>query len=174
MLGDHQAGVASSSIMGSSFTSGPRKLLRTLSTVSIHEAVDGVNGLVAKGPIGQAIIDRHETAADAPASEMPREFASVREEDEDVRSVKDRTSGSGSGGGGDDDTSGNLEGRKLFGCSSDSGSSTSDDNDDEQAHSHNGRKSAIREQKGVLDAKAADTASPTSQQKKKEKRFILF
>jgi len=74
---------------GGSFI-GPRKLLRTLSTVSIHENVEGLaGGLAAMGPIGQAIIDR-KTAGDAPPSEMPRDFATVKEEEEQ------KTGGSGS------------------------------------------------------------------------------
>ena len=70
------------STAGGDYAYGTRKLLRTLSTVSIHESVDGAGGLAAKGPIGQAIIERRETAADAPPSEMPRDFGTVREEDE--------------------------------------------------------------------------------------------
>ncbi|PFH51897.1 hypothetical protein AMATHDRAFT_74594 [Amanita thiersii Skay4041] len=51
-----------------------RKLLRTLSTVSIHESVEGlVGGLAGIAPIGRYIVDR-ETEADAPPSEMPKEF----------------------------------------------------------------------------------------------------
>lgn len=75
---------------GGSFM-GPRKLLRTLSTVSIHESAEGLaGGLAAMGPIGQAIINR-ETAADAPVSEMPRDFGTVKEEEEQ------KTGGDGSG-----------------------------------------------------------------------------
>ncbi|KLO19068.1 kinase-like protein [Schizopora paradoxa] len=75
---------------GGSFI-GPRKLLRTLSTVSIHESAEGLaGGLAAMGPIGQAIINR-ETAADAPPSEMPRDFGTVKEEEEQ------KTGGDGSG-----------------------------------------------------------------------------
>lgn len=75
---------------GGSFI-GARKLLRTLSTVSIHESAEGLaGGLAAMGPIGQAIIDR-ETAADAPPSEMPRDFGTVKEEEEQ------KTGGDGSG-----------------------------------------------------------------------------
>ena len=65
-------------------TWGPRKILRTLSTVSIHESVEGLaGGLAAMGPIGQAIIERRETAADAPPSEMPRDFEPLNEEGEE-------------------------------------------------------------------------------------------
>ncbi|TDL24073.1 Pkinase-domain-containing protein [Rickenella mellea] len=60
------------SLMGGEYA--PRKLLRTLSTVSIHESVEGIaGGLAAMGPIGKFIAGK-ETGADAPASEMPREF----------------------------------------------------------------------------------------------------
>ena len=65
-------------------TWGPRKLLRTLSTVSIHESVEGITGgLAAMGPMGQAIIERQETTADAPASELPLDFETFREEREE-------------------------------------------------------------------------------------------
>ena len=65
-----------------------RKLLRTLSTVSIHESAEGLAGGLAEiAPIGKYIMDRRETEADAPPSEMPREFgieeASEGEDNED-------------------------------------------------------------------------------------------
>lgn len=75
---------------------GQRKLLRTLSTVSIHESAEGAGGLAAMGAIGQAIIAGRETAADAPASEMPRDFDTVQEEEE--RSGTATGSGSSSAG----------------------------------------------------------------------------
>ncbi|KAF8636393.1 hypothetical protein AX17_003575 [Amanita inopinata Kibby_2008] len=51
-----------------------RKLLRTLSTVSIHESAEGlVGGLAGIAPIGKYIVGR-QTEADAPPSEMPKEF----------------------------------------------------------------------------------------------------
>jgi mitogen-activated protein kinase 7 len=51
-----------------------RKLLRTLSTVSIHESAAGLEGgLAGIAPIGKYIVER-QTEADAPPSEMPREF----------------------------------------------------------------------------------------------------
>ncbi|KAH7927833.1 Pkinase-domain-containing protein [Leucogyrophana mollusca] len=51
-----------------------RKLLRTLSTVSIHESVEGLpGGLAGVAPIGKYIVDT-ESGADAPPSEMPGEF----------------------------------------------------------------------------------------------------
>ncbi|KAJ7180550.1 Pkinase-domain-containing protein [Mycena filopes] len=49
-----------------------RKLLRTLSTVSIHESAEGrAGGLAEIAPIGRFIVD-NSSEADAPASEMPR------------------------------------------------------------------------------------------------------
>ncbi|KAH0836649.1 hypothetical protein J3R83DRAFT_8368 [Lanmaoa asiatica] len=55
-----------------------RKLLRTLSTVSIHESVEGLpGGLAGVAPIGRYITDQ-ESEADAPPSEMPLEFAGKR------------------------------------------------------------------------------------------------
>lgn len=60
-----------------------RKLLRTLSTVSIHESVERLaGGLAGIGPIGKFIVDP-ETEADAPPSEMPRDFRVVDEEEEE-------------------------------------------------------------------------------------------
>jgi hypothetical protein len=51
-----------------------RKLLRTLSTVSIHESVEGLpGGLAAIAPIGKYIVEKR-AEADAPASEMPMDF----------------------------------------------------------------------------------------------------
>ncbi|KAJ7224365.1 kinase-like protein [Mycena pura] len=50
-----------------------RKLLRTLSTVSIHESGEGrAGGLADIAPIGRYIVESHPSEADAPASEMPR------------------------------------------------------------------------------------------------------
>ena len=58
-----------------------RKLLRTLSTVSIHESVEGLpGGLAGVAPIGRYITDR-ESEADAPPSEMPLEFVGQRGQD---------------------------------------------------------------------------------------------
>ncbi|KAF9269016.1 Pkinase-domain-containing protein [Marasmius fiardii PR-910] len=52
-----------------------RRLLRTLSTVSIYESGEGLaGGLADIAPIGKYIVDRQTTGADAPPSEMPREF----------------------------------------------------------------------------------------------------
>ncbi|KAF8552400.1 Pkinase-domain-containing protein [Imleria badia] len=56
-----------------------RKLLRTLSTVSIHESAEGLpGGLAGVALIGRYITDRE---ADAPISEMPLEFAGKRGQD---------------------------------------------------------------------------------------------
>jgi len=50
-----------------------RKLLRTLSTVSIHESAEGrAGGLAEIAPIGRFIVESNTSEADAPASEMPR------------------------------------------------------------------------------------------------------
>ncbi|KAJ6493672.1 kinase-like protein [Mycena vitilis] len=50
-----------------------RKLLRTLSTVSIHESAEGrAGGLAEIAPIGRYIVENSTSEADAPASEMPR------------------------------------------------------------------------------------------------------
>jgi len=54
-----------------------RKLLRTLSTVSIHESVEGLPGALA---VGRYITDQ-QSEADAPTSEMPIEFAGKRGQD---------------------------------------------------------------------------------------------
>ncbi|CAK5273973.1 unnamed protein product [Mycena citricolor] len=50
-----------------------RKLLRTLSTVSIHESAEGLaGGLGDIAPIGRYIVESNPSEADAPVSEMPR------------------------------------------------------------------------------------------------------
>ncbi|KAJ7890666.1 Pkinase-domain-containing protein [Mycena olivaceomarginata] len=62
-----------------------RKLLRTLSTVSIHESAEGLPGGLAEiAPIGRFIVDNTTSEADAPASEMPRIL-----EDEERKPKKD-------------------------------------------------------------------------------------
>lgn len=60
-----------------------QKLLRTLSTVSIHESVEGLSGgLAGVAPIGRYIVGQ-ESEGDAPSSEMPIEFSvDARKEDE--------------------------------------------------------------------------------------------
>lgn len=59
-----------------------RKLLRTLSTVSIHESVEGLaGGLAGIAPIGKYITEVN-TEADAPPSEVPRDFG-ISSESED-------------------------------------------------------------------------------------------
>lgn len=59
-----------------------RKILRTLSTVSIHESVEGLS------TIGKFIVGGR-TEADAPPSEMPRDFG--------IKSAVDKTDGSDEG-----------------------------------------------------------------------------
>ncbi|KAJ7449601.1 Pkinase-domain-containing protein [Mycena latifolia] len=62
-----------------------RKLLRTLSTVSIHESAEGrAGGLAEIAPIGRYIVESNTSEADAPASEMPRIL-----EDEERKPKKD-------------------------------------------------------------------------------------
>ncbi|KIJ65683.1 hypothetical protein HYDPIDRAFT_187390 [Hydnomerulius pinastri MD-312] len=58
-----------------------RKLLRTLSTVSIHESVEGLpGGMAGVAGIGQFITGMgQESEADAPPSEMPMEFGGKKE-----------------------------------------------------------------------------------------------
>jgi mitogen-activated protein kinase 7 len=65
--------------------------------VSIHESAEGLPGGLAEiAPIGKYIMDRRETEADAPPSEMPRDFgieeASEGEEDGDgyIREVGEK------------------------------------------------------------------------------------
>ena len=61
-----------------------RRLLRTLSTVSIHESSEGLGGgLMGVAPIGKYIPGVPDTEADAPPSEMPGDFRVVDEEDEE-------------------------------------------------------------------------------------------
>jgi len=60
-----------------------RKLMRTLSTVSIYESVDGLpGGLANMGPMGLAIMEP-ETAAGAPTSSLPKSFAVTPDAPED-------------------------------------------------------------------------------------------
>jgi len=60
-----------------------RRLLRTLSTVSIHESVEGLpGGLAGMGTIGKYIAEVN-TEADAPPSEVPRDFG-MRSDMDDV------------------------------------------------------------------------------------------
>ncbi|KAL4268885.1 mitogen-activated protein kinase [Pleurotus pulmonarius] len=71
-----------------------RKLLRTLSTVSIHERAEGLAGGLAQiAPIGKYIVDREGTGADAPPSEVPRDFGIDEASEEDEQeSSKDKDS----------------------------------------------------------------------------------
>lgn len=58
---------------------GARKVLRTLSTVSIHESAEGLpGGLAAVAPIGKFIVGQ-KSEADAPPSEIPNDFVLVEE-----------------------------------------------------------------------------------------------
>ncbi|RDB23713.1 Mitogen-activated protein kinase SLT2/MPK1 [Hypsizygus marmoreus] len=60
------------SMAGGEFT---RRLLRTLSTVSIHESAEGLaGGLAGIAPIGKYIVENQTAEADAPPSEIPRDF----------------------------------------------------------------------------------------------------
>lgn len=71
-----------------------RKLLRTLSTVSIHESVEGLaGGLAGIAPIGKFIVESQPGEADAPPSEMPKDFGIEEtsegdEQDEESRGGK--------------------------------------------------------------------------------------
>ncbi|KAF7309710.1 MAP kinase [Mycena indigotica] len=70
---------------------GQRRLLRTLSTVSIHESGEGrPGGLADIAPIGRFIVESQPSEADAPASEMPRilEDELGKKDDEERKSVK--------------------------------------------------------------------------------------
>lgn len=69
-----------------------RRLLRTLSTVSIHESSEGLaGGLAGMVPIGKYIPGVPETEADAPPSEMPRDFRVVDEEEEEDEEKEKKT-----------------------------------------------------------------------------------
>jgi len=70
-----------------------RKLLRTLSTVSIHESIEGLpDGVSGVAEFRKYIVGKLTTEADAPPSEIPREFGF----DEGDRDGKDdRKEGSG-------------------------------------------------------------------------------
>ncbi|PPQ63319.1 hypothetical protein CVT24_006764 [Panaeolus cyanescens] len=65
-----------------------RKLLRTLSTVSIHESVEGLaGGLAGIAPIGKFITEVN-TDADAPPSEVPKDFGMGSETEEEEKTKK--------------------------------------------------------------------------------------
>jgi mitogen-activated protein kinase 7 len=67
-----------------------RKLLRTLSTVSIHESVEGLpGGLAGIAPIGKYIVQKQTTEADAPPSEMPRDFGMDADSAKDTSGEKE-------------------------------------------------------------------------------------
>lgn len=81
-----------------------RRMLRTLSTVSIHETGQGrKGGLADVAPIGKFIIGGEETEADAPASELPREF---------VDGASDSTSANDGEQRGEGSSENHTEGRK--------------------------------------------------------------
>lgn len=69
-----------------------RKLLRTLSTVSIHESIEGLpGGLAGVAEIREYIVGKQTTEADAPPSEIPQEFGiDEGDEDEDCREDNER------------------------------------------------------------------------------------
>jgi len=48
------------------------RLLRSLSTISVHEYAEDTAQLAAKAPVGRYIVEK--SAADAPPSELPKEF----------------------------------------------------------------------------------------------------
>lgn len=133
---------------------GARKLLRTLSTVSIHESVEGhAGGLAGMGPMGQAIIERRETAADAPPSEMPRDFGTVREEED-----SDYRTGSG----------------HSTGYLSRSGANSAGPSSPEKKGSSNsGGKATPSSSTSTGEVKGGSSGNSTPS-KKKEKRFIIF
>ena len=139
---------------------GARKLLRTLSTVSIHESVEEHGGLAAMGPIGQAIIERRETAADAPASVMPKDFKPVQEEDEaagadsSAKAESELKTARSAGAGG-------SEG---FGRGPNSGKETP-----EKSSTPN---SAAERERNLTGGSGSGPGTPSS--KKKDKRFIIF
>ena len=65
-----------------------RKVLRTLSTVSIHESREGLpGGLAGIAPIGKYITQAN-TEADAPPSEVPNDFGIKSENEEDQADKK--------------------------------------------------------------------------------------
>ncbi|KAF8074985.1 kinase-like protein [Lyophyllum atratum] len=68
-----------------------RRLLRTLSTVSIHESVEGLaGGLAGIAPIGKFIVENEPGESDAPPSEMPTEFG-IEETSEGEEDVEPRS-----------------------------------------------------------------------------------
>jgi len=67
-----------------------RKLLRTLSTVSIHESIEGLpGGLSGVAEIREYIVGNKTTGADAPPSEIPREFGIGEDDENKERNKKD-------------------------------------------------------------------------------------
>ena len=63
-----------------------RTLLRTLSTVSIHESIEALpGGLPGVANIREYIVGKQTTGADAPPSEIPRDFDIVKDEEDNER-----------------------------------------------------------------------------------------
>ena len=164
---------------------GPRKLLRTLSTVSIHESVEGLaGGLAAMGPIGKAIIERRETAADAPPSELPRDFLTVREE-EDGDGEWGRSAG-GSRGGSERDTGSVRDSEKVkkkeFDAEKDKDKEREVEKEKGVSGEGEGSNVGVKsvEQAGTPgsarsgESKENRSAGDSTPSKKKEKRFIIF
>ena len=78
---------------------GVRRLLRTLSTVSIYESGEGrAGGLADVAPIGRYITQDHRTGDDALASEMPKEIMEGGSGGGDGEKTEGGGSGEGSGG----------------------------------------------------------------------------
>lgn len=69
-----------------------RRLLRTLSTVSIHESSQG-RGLADIAPIGKFIVPGAQTEADAPPSEVPMDFNVGSDEGEELQRRRGREKG---------------------------------------------------------------------------------
>lgn len=137
-------------------TWGPRKILRTLSTVSIHESVEGLaGGLAAMGPIGQAIIERRETAADAPPSEMPRDFEPLNEE------IEERT-------GTETPESGNKRSSVIIGGSGNAAPASGSKKSTRSDGKGSTPSSAVE---GKENGSGSGTGTPA---KRRERRFIIF
>ena len=174
--------------MGSSFSGGPggggsmsmsylgaRKLLRTLSTVSIHESVEGLTGgLAAMGPIGQAIMEKRETAADAPASEMPADFDRAGREVEYGPRTGNTGPGTGDGEEGKTARSAMSAGLKgAHGTEATPISAPASAATPEKASTPTSTKESKDETSGGGGGSGSGSGTPMSN-KKKEKRFIIF
>lgn len=155
---------------------GARKLLRTLSTVSIHESGEGVTGgLAAMGPIGQAIMERKETAADGPASEMPADFEQgIEGEGESDRAFRglrvDRERESASADGAGAPGLGKREEVLTMGA----GQAGKKEEKVNTPTPKSSTPNSAREKEGPASAGGSGSGSGTPSSKKKEKRFIIF